>query len=233
MKQHINTNKFKNAFTLVEVLMAVAVLSMLIYGLYTLFSRTIKNVDVADWKARMQIKLRTSLKQLAKDISAATYPSTIKLNETKVEKDVKWNLKFKDGNTQIKGSSDTLLEFYICQPGRDLPDEKVDQKIIKCTLKANNDIQNLPRIIYEKKLEKGTQSPEDDLKTVVLAEDISYFDAKLIKAEDANTFDASNKVKYFLRIELQCVHPRYPKTIVTEFVEIPLLVRTNNEDPNS
>ncbi len=218
---------------MVEMLMALAVLSMLTYGLYTLFSRTVKNVDIGDWKSRAQTKLRTAMKQLGKDIGGATYPSTIKLNDTVIEKDTKWNLKFKEGNTVIKGSSDTLLEFYICTPARDIPDDKSPQKIIKCVLKANNDNADHPRLIYEKTLEKGTAAPIDDLKTTILAEDITYFDAKLIKAEDATTYDESNKVKYLLRIEMQCAHYRYTKTIVTEYVEIPLLVKTNNEDPNS
>ncbi|EKD68840.1 MAG: hypothetical protein ACD_47C00410G0003 [uncultured bacterium] len=230
---NFNNIKNKNAFTMVEMLMALAVLSMLTYALYTLFSRTVKNVDIADWKSRMQTKLRTATKQLSKDIGAATYPATIKLNDTVIEKDAKWNLKFKDGNTVIKGSSDTLLEFYICTPARDIPDDTSAQKIIKCVLKANNDSAEHTRLVYEKTMEKGTAAPLDDLKKTILAEDVTYFDAKLIKAEDTSTYDAANKVKYLLRVELQCAHIRYPKTIVTEYVEIPLLVKTNSQDPNS
>jgi Tfp pilus assembly protein PilE len=218
---------------MVEMLMALAVLSMLTYALYTLFSRTVKNVDIADWKSRMQTKLRTATKQLSKDIGSATYPATIKLNDTVIKKEVQWNLKFKEGNTTIKGSSDTLLEFYICTPARDIPDDTSPQKIIKCVLKANNDSAEHTRLIYEKTLETGTAAPVDDLKKTILAEDVTYFDAKLIKAEDASTYDAANKVKYLLRVELQCAHVRYPKTIVTEYIEVPLLVKTNSQDPNS
>ncbi|OQA78363.1 MAG: hypothetical protein BWY32_01990 [bacterium ADurb.Bin243] len=225
--------KNKKAFTMVEMLMALAVLSMLTYGLYTLFSRTVKNVDIGDWKSRAQTKLRTAMKQLGKDIGGATYPSTIKLNDTVIEKDTKWNLKFKEGNTVIKGSSDTLLEFYICTPARDIPDDKSPQKIIKCVLKANNDSPDHTRLIYEKTIEKGTAAPIDDIKKTILAEDVTYFDAKLVKAEDTSSYDAANRVKYLLRIEIQCAHPRYEKTIVTEPLEVPLLVKTNNKDPNS
>jgi prepilin-type N-terminal cleavage/methylation domain-containing protein len=225
--------KNKKAFTMVEMLMAIAILSVLTYGLYTLFSRTVQNVDVADWKSRAQTKLRTATKQLFKDVGGATYPATIKLNDTVVEKDTKWNLKFKDGNTTIKGSSDTLLEFYMCTPGRDIPDDQAPQKIIKFVLKADNESPIHARLMYEKTVEKGTAASVEDAKKTILAEDVVYFDAKLIKAEDATSYDASNKVKYLLRIEIQCAHTRYPKTIVTEFVEIPLLVKTNNEDPKS
>jgi len=215
---------------MVELLMAMAVLSMLTYGLYTLFTRTIKNIDIADWKSRTQTKLRTATKQLHKDISGATYPSTIKMNDTLVEKSVNWNLKFKAGNTVLKGGSGTLLEFYICTPGREIPDDKCLRKIIKAVLKIENTVEHT-KLMYEKTLMEGTAAPIDDLKKTVLVEDATYFDAKLIKAEDADTYDAANKVKYLLRVEIQCAHPKYTKTIVTEYIEIPLLVKTNNDDP--
>ncbi len=235
----MNSNKFFKklryrpyGFTLVEIMVATLILSVMTYALYTLFSQSVKNVDIGEWKAKTQIKLRAAAKQLHKDISSATYPSMIKLNDTTVEKDVKWNLKVKEGNTVIKGASDTLLEFYICSPGRDVPDDKVDQKIIKCTLKAENTPEHT-RVNYLKTLEKGTAAPGDDIKGTTLLEDIVYFDAKLLKFEDPNAFDVANKVKYVLRIEMQCAHPKYPKTIVTEAIEVPLLVKTNNKDPNS
>lgn len=220
-------------FTLTEMLMALAVLAVLVYSIYTLFSRTVKNVDVGDWKTKTQTKLRMATKQLSKDIACATYPSTIKLNDTIVEKDVKWNLKFKDGRTEIKkGVSDTLLEFYICTPARDLPDDKSPQKIIKAVLKVTENPVHM-FLTYYKSIEKGTAAPIDDLKTINLVEDAVCFDAKLIKNEDNTTYDAANKVKYILKIEIQCAHPRYPLTIVTEHIDVPLLVKTNSQDPKS
>lgn len=222
----------KKAFTMTEVLIATSILAALISGLYTLFSHTVKNIDIGDWKVRTQTKLRTAAKQLHKDICGATYPATIKLNDIIVEKEAKWNLKFKSGNTTVKNSSDTLLEFYICTPGRDISDDKSPQKIIKCTLKADNGSERA-KLIYEKKIEKGEAAPLDDLKKTVLVEDIVYFDARSIKVEDATSYDPADRVKNILRIEMQCAHARHPQTRITEHIEVPLLVKINSEDPAS
>lgn len=221
--ENFTTNR-KRAFTLIEMLMAVAILAMLSYGLYTLFSRTIKNVDVGDWKNKTQLKMRTGLKQLNADISSATYPATITIGDTVIDKKPEWELAYKDGATATKGYKGNLLQFFICTPAKDLPDEKVGKKIVKAVLSVD-EIEKHTRLFYQKTLVEGkTDNPNEDNKKTMLLDDVTNFDAKVLKVEDSTAFDPNNKIKYVLRIEMQAVHPRYPLTIVTENTEIPLMV---------
>ncbi len=214
----------KRAFTLVEMLMAVAILAMLSYGLYTLFSRTVKNVDIGDWKNQTQLKMRTGLKQLNADISAATYPAMITIGDTVIDKKPEWELTYKDGATSTKGYKGDLLKFFMCTPGKDLPDEKIGKKIVKAVLSVD-EIEKHTRLFYQKTLTEGkTDNANEDNKKTMLLNDVTNFDAKVIKVEDSTAFDPNNKIKYVLRIEMQAVHPRYPLTIVTENTEIPLMV---------
>lgn len=214
----------KRAFTLVEMLMAVAILAMLSYGLYTLFSRTIKNVDVGDWKNKVQLKMRTGIKQLNADISAACYPAKITIGDTVVDKTAQWQLSYKDGSTDTKVYKGNLLTFFICTPGKDLPDEKFARKIVKAVLSVDL-VDGHARLYYQKSMVEGTtDNPNEDTKKTILLEDVTNFDAKVLKVEDPKAYDNENKIKYVLRIEMQAIHPRYPKTIVTENTEIPLMV---------
>ena len=218
-----NVSRSVRGFTLTEMLMAVAILAVLVYSVNTLFSRTVKNVDVGDWKSKTQTRMRTATKQLAKDVARATYPSMITLSDTVIDKNAKWKLRYKDGLTNAS-SGGKMLEFYICTPGKNVPDEKTEQRIIKATAMFENTPEHT-RLYLSKGVEKGPP-PEsaDDTKKMLLLEDVSYIDMKVIKAEDATTYDTANRIKYFLKIEMQCIHPRYPKTIVTEVAEIPLIV---------
>jgi len=224
LKSESPTSSGKRAFTLIEMLIAVAILAMLSYGLYTLFSRTVKNVDVGDWKNKVQLKMRTGIKQLNADISAACYPSKITIGDTVVDKTAQWQLSYKDGSTDTKTFKGDLLSFFICTPGKDLPDEKFARKIVKTVLSADV-IDGHARLYYQKSMVEGTtDNPNEDNKKTILLEDVTNFDAKVIKVEDPKAFDKENKIKYVLRIEMQAVHPRYPKTIVTENTEVPLMV---------
>jgi len=224
LRSGTHTSSRKRAFTLIEMLMAVAILAMLSYGLYTLFSRTVKNVDIGDWKNKVQLKMRTGIKQLNADITGACYPSKITISDTVVDKTAKWQLSYKDGSTDTKTLKGDILSFYICTPGKDLPDEKFARKIVKAVLSVDQ-VDGHSRLYYQKSLVEGTtDNPNEDNKKTILLEDVTNFDAKVFKVEDPKAYDKENKMKYVLRIEMQAVHPRYPKSIVTENTEIPLMV---------
>jgi len=228
MKKYIlsNQNKAIRAFTLTEILIAMGVLAILIYSIFTLFSGTVKSVDIGQWKAQAQIKMRTSIKQLNKDISAATYPSVIKPGEVTIESPkatppvTTWNLKYKNGAVDPKTFSGNLLEFYISQPGRSgFKEPDKPRKIIKAIMKCDNTDPVNKKLVYEKNKQEGADDPSDDLKKIVLFEYVTSFSAQQIN-------NATTGGTNLLKIEVQCTHPKYPKTTHTEFIEIPLQVET-------
>lgn len=216
----------QRAFTLTEILIAMAVLAILIHSIFTLFSGTARGVDIGQWKAQTQIKMRTSIKQLTKDISAATYPSVIKPGDVTIESPkatpavTTWNLKFKNGAVDPKTFAGNLLEFYISQPGRSgFKEPDKPRKIIKVILKSDNTDPVNTKLVYEKNMQEGTAEPGDDLKKVILFEYVTNFSAQQINNAVAGGTN-------LLKIEVKCSHPKYTKTIHTEFIEIPLQVET-------
>lgn len=214
------------AFSLVEVLVAVAVLALLINGLYTLFSKTVVTVDVGSWKAGTQSRMRITIKQLQKDIIGASYKTIIYPNKTDVDKaSGQWKLKFKTGAIDPRNTQTDLMTFFICSPGRDFtPREanKIDPKIVKAQLKCDlGPDGKTPRLVYIKTVEMGasrTDVTNEDTKNIVLIENIIKFETKVI--ENPMSGDGYKTLK----ISIECAHPAYPKTILEEDIEIPLQV---------
>ena len=212
------------AFSLVEVLMAIAVLALLINGLYTLFSKTVVTVDVGSWKASTQSRMRITIKQLQKDIIGASYKTIIYPNKTDVDKaSGQWKLKFKSGAIDPRNTQTDLMTFFICSPGRNFTNI-IDPKIVKAQLKCDlGPDGKTPRLVYVKTVEMGASRPDvtnEDTKNIVLIENIIKFEAKLIEIENS-TSDDDHKI---LKISIECAHPAYPKTILEEDIEIPLQV---------
>jgi len=215
-----HTNK---AFSLVEVLIAMAVLALLLNGLYSLFSKTVVTVDIGSWKAGTQSRMRITIKQLQKDILGASYKTVIFPNRTEVDTaSGQWKLKYKSGVIDPRATQTDLLTFFICSPGRDFTPREaaaVDPKIVKAELKCDLGTDGkTSRLVYTKTVEMGASRPDvstEDTKKVVLIENVIKYEAKLIDNIEG---------KKTLKIAIECAHPSYPKTILSEDIEIPLQV---------
>lgn len=233
------THGSRRGFTVVEVLVAVAILGMLIYGLYTLFSRTVSSVDVGTWTSQTQVKMRNAIKQLSKDISAATYKSLMTSKEAKVFRDDKYKIKFKSGAVDTKTTQADLLNFTICTPGKQGLREADEQaKVVRVMLKSEKTADNRPKLTYVKTVDtadgrdsdasKG-DNVADDKKNMTLLEDVIKFEARLIDSpnnvvnNNTNMADDTKGLRS-LRIEIECAHPSYPKTRHLEGIEVPIYV---------
>ncbi|HNY10722.1 MAG TPA: hypothetical protein PKK26_03930 [Candidatus Wallbacteria bacterium] len=224
----------KKAFTVVEVLMATAVLSMLIYSLYTLFSRTVSSVDVGSWKSQTQTKMRNALKQLTKDVSAATYRSLMSANKTEINNGDDYKLKHKTGAVDTKTTQTDLLKFKICTPGRTgLREADIQPKVVVAELKCTKTAEGKTKLVYKKSVDTAAGRDSDatkgdnvaeDKKEVTLIEDITKFETKIIDSPDNPNISNNTEKLKTLKIEIECAHPNYPKTTMTEYVEIPLHV---------
>ena len=221
----------KKAFTLVELLVAMAILSMLVYSLYTLFSRTVSSVDVGSWKSQTQTKMRNALKQLTKDVSAATYRSVMSSNKTEINDTDDYKLKLKSGPVDTKAMQTNLLKFKICTPGRTgLREADIQPKVVVAELKCIKTPEGKTKLIYKKGVDTAAGRDSDaakgdnvaeDKKEVALIEDITKFEAKII---DSPTNPNNSEKLKTLKVEIECAHPNYPKTTMTEYIEIPLHV---------
>ena len=71
---HINNG---NGFTMVEMLVAVTIFTLLFAGIYQLQNSTLTGFNVGWWKSETQRQLVKGLKQIRDDIEKSTYPSKI------------------------------------------------------------------------------------------------------------------------------------------------------------
>lgn len=216
----------REGFSLVEVLVAMAILGMLLNGLYSLFSKTVVTVDIGSWKSSTQSRMRITIKQLQKDIIGASYKTTIFPNKTEVDTaSGQWKLKYKTGPVDPQTTQTDLLTFFICSPGRDFtPREpaKIDPKIVKAILKCDKAPDGkTTRLVFTKTVEMGASRPDvttEDTKNTVLIENVIKYENKII--ENPMSGDGHKTLK----ISIQCAHPSYPKTILNEDIEVPLQV---------
>lgn len=220
----------ENAFTIIEVLMVAAMIVTIIGAFFSLFSGTIRKVNIGDWKSTTQIKMRTAVKRLHMDISSATYPAMITLNKTIIEKDDKWNLLYKPGKTFFQtlavdtenstSNEEKLLEYYICIPGRDTPVQKKKRKIIKSVVTAQK-INKKMALVMNKYLIEGDEV-SGDLQKIILLEDVDFFSASHFEVPPLKANDPVNVV---FKIELRAQHPQHPQTGLNESIDIPLNVQ--------
>jgi len=103
MNHKVYINK-RRAFTAVEMLVAVTVFSMLIFGVYQLQNSVLATYRISDFKSESQLKLNMGLKKIRENIEKATYPSKI----------------FADG-TMIFGSVEpNKFDYNLLKPTKDL-----------------------------------------------------------------------------------------------------------------
>jgi hypothetical protein len=220
-------DRAKQAMTLVEVLMTVLIMGLLIYSLYTIFIKTSKAADTAEWKSNTQKKLRMLTKGLYEDLMKATHPSVIRPN--KVDMDLtKGVLTFKQGTFEPLKSQGTVLSFLICRPaktGFGAEDRGPAQMKVELVSEPQTSGPGIPagksrsRLYYRRTTSDKEFEPD--------AREMDVFDVEVIRSQVTEARDDPSK--HMLEMEFIARHPKHPNTTITEQIKVKIDVLTKSE----
>lgn len=134
------------AFTLVEILIASAVLSVFTFFGYKVFIAMSRSFQKGSWSLATQNKLRTGLHFVREEMQKATYRTDVTVDGTTIT-EVGFQLRLNANDTMTSGD---IAHWYICLPYV-TGDADSPGAIFKCELKLSDGA-----ILFSKGLEEGS-----------------------------------------------------------------------------
>lgn len=104
----------KKGFTLIEILIASAVLSLLLMVGYKIFFGMSRSFEKGSWALTTQNKLRNGLGFIREEMQKASYLTTVKISTTIVDVSKKFSLTSLD--EIAAGTAANIAEWSICSP---------------------------------------------------------------------------------------------------------------------
>lgn len=197
------------AFTLVEMLIASAVTTVMMIMLWRMWSTTSQATEFGTWYTTRLSEMRTGIRKLREDVGKANYPTTIKqddIDDTKAGTE-EYFFKYKasvDLSTNAAGNRIPILRWYICKPTKQglpgTPDEAGDE--ILCTLDAVG-----KNLHYKKERKAGTVNPEELYDKVLIHDAIKVEVAVRDNPDNVKGAD----VRGAADITVEVAHPVYPE----------------------
>lgn len=202
----------KKAFTLVEIIVAAAVLTLVISVGYALFVNFSTSFTKGGWSLNAQNSLRNTLTFVREEMQKASYKTIITINKFEIDKD---NYKFfisnsslvgdaPDDNDKIKVTNGPVAKWFICRPSENNPPE------FSCRLSLEGG-----KLVYTKRQTGGGSSEdglaEHEISGRVLAENIDYVLLGLSP-------EAPQSEARLLKIKIKMSHPdkkKFAKTSIT------------------
>lgn len=117
----------RGAFTLVEILVASAVLALLALGIFRVFRSSNRANVQALWYTRAENQARNTLALVRNDLAKASCRSTV--SEADVQRDCSdsYVLHANQGEIELGGGEVELLRFAMCEPEVSTGDAAVDK----------------------------------------------------------------------------------------------------------
>ncbi len=224
---------FDQGFTLVEILIAAIIVSMLLGGVFKVYQIVMRTHESSSWVLANTNTIRNGLTLLRQDLARST--QFFLVGSTGAELDPGfavqtsfYGLTGAAGATQTvtvpRGDSQTknIMRFSMCQPRRILPGEPVfSGEIVTCRLKVDGD-----KLVYERVVDQPVNDDTLASRTQDLVKQIAVgsFTVQLFVEKQSAAATLSVKLKNFCWLTVTCQHPRYGATKVVETLGAPFEV---------
>lgn len=133
--------KDRRGYTIMEVLIASALMSALLIGAWRIYVASARGAERAAWYTRSEVELRNALRMLREDLARASYASTLHINQP-AEIDRTTLARYLPGRLEAGEDVDeTLLTWYVCRPDRnelgDPGPDPAERMVCTLSLKGN------------------------------------------------------------------------------------------------
>lgn len=106
----------KKAFTLVEMLIAMGILSLFVVGVFSLFSQGQKTIAKGTWINNATNQEALMLRKITELTQKSSYPSTVYDKVMKVNEGNNYKGRFKNIAAESNPTAGDLLAFPMCKP---------------------------------------------------------------------------------------------------------------------
>jgi len=185
-------------FTLVEALIATAIMLVACIGVYELFYSGARTAAVGMWYSKSNIELRNGLRLIRDDLSKASYPSVVTDSDTIVTKTPDYFVNIISGRTDVaSGGGGTLITFHMCKP---------QLNVAGIAPKASEDV--LCQLIVDNKQLRYVRSGGANPMNKIIISDVNFVELSSEFSSDAN--------KQLISIEIGTIHPLFEQSKVSE-----------------
>lgn len=203
----------KRGFTLIEMLVAVALTSLVMIFMWNLFISGSKSIAYGTWYSGSIQQLRRGLTMLRQDIAKATYPSKIEPRNITITETPDFYFGYKDlpaaAPLQLTagGGTTQILHFWICRPDNTVPGTVNDEDRIECTLEARGTKLHYTRRRTVGNVDETGEDAEELNKDII--EDVKSISLVLTRqnATDADGSQAKGDSTGVLTLTVRTVHP--------------------------
>ncbi len=226
----------RQGFTLLELMIALAIVALFLFWVYQLFIGGSKTANKASWISAIVDQLRNGTTYLSQNIKSTSYPTTLLADTIKdpcenPDKSVaqEYFLKIKSNGTNIKAptsGAEEIMRFSVCQPEKPsatppLPGQVTVFKLmfhaVPNTLVTVGDLRmEVESFSFTTAPPQYAQGGKISLtpiagskKTVSICTDVEYVNFQVDPGASLPTDPTDFR---FMQIRIHCVYPKDPKT---------------------
>lgn len=225
----INKGKF-GGFTLLEVLVSIAIFAAIVSVLYPSYIGTFKNIEYTKSEAEIYHMARIALDRLTKDIRSAYIPAWVKQNDED-EDELIQRMNFFAEDEDINGRSADSLRFFCNNHLVFRDEDRPGNAFISYYIKEREDDSF---VLYRTDTHEFDEPPEEETGGLILCENLyslefTYFDENEDSYDD---WDSSSdmfkgKLPLMVTIKLEFINGPDPESVIKFMTSVSLPMASN------
>jgi len=224
-----------NGFTLLEILVSIAIFAAIVSVLYPSYTATFRNIEYTESEAEIYRMARVAMERITRDIKAAYIPSWVNEDEDKDE----WiqETGFLGEDEDINGRDADSLRFFCHEHLAFKEDDMPGNAFISYYIKETQD-GNFT--LYRSDTHEFAEPPEEETGGLILCEGLhsvqfTYFDENVESYDD---WDLSgdrfkNRLPVMVSIKLEFTHGADAESVIRFMTSVSLPMASNRHEKTS
>jgi prepilin-type N-terminal cleavage/methylation domain-containing protein len=214
-----------NGFTLLEVLVSIAIFAAIVSVLYPSYTGTFKNIEYTESEAEIYHMARITLERLTKDIKSTYIPAWIEQNEEN-EDELIQRMNFFAEDEDINGRSADSLRFFFNNHLVFREEDRPGNAFISYYIKEREDDS---LVLYRNDTHEFDEIPDEETGGLILCENLyslefTYFDEN---GDSYDDWDSSSdmfkgKLPVMVSIKLEFINGPDPEAVIRFMTSVSL-----------
>jgi general secretion pathway protein J len=207
----------RGGFTLLEILIALAIFAVIITTIYTSYTGTFRVIDETESQTEIYRIARIAMERMLEDLESVYIPKNIE--DSQSEDDTIESFQFLGEDRSIKGKNADILRF-VSRAVVSLSDQERDTGISEIIYYVKENIEEGDLVLYrgDKPMFQQVSDIEDESGLLVLCERLesvsfTYYDEnnEVLKDWDSTSIDLKNKLPKMISIALEFANISSPE----------------------
>ncbi|HUU40770.1 MAG TPA: type II secretion system protein GspJ [Desulfatiglandales bacterium] len=215
----VNLKNAKNGwgFTLIEILIALAIFSIIVSTIYTSYTGTFRILNETESQTEIHGIARIAMERMLEDLESVYIPKNI--GDSQQEKNAVELFQFVGEDREIKGRNADILRF-VSRAKVSLNGQEQDTGISEIVYYVKQNSQGEDLVLYrgDKPMFKKISELEEISDSLVLCENLmsinfTYYneDNEALESWDSTSLDPKNKLPRMISIAMEFINASHPK----------------------